>query len=107
MAPSTPPPPNKDEFAALTMASSLSVVISAWMARRSTGLLVRLQRVGGIRAIRLEEIGVLQQFIDVFVLRPGERVGVEHRARLLVGEADEVLVQAKAAVLVPQPRDVL
>jgi hypothetical protein len=30
MAPSTPPPPSNDWFAALTMASTASVVMSAW-----------------------------------------------------------------------------
>src|SRR5262245_39774071 len=37
MAPSTPPPPNKDEFAALTMASTSNVVMSAWIALRLAG----------------------------------------------------------------------
>src|SRR5215208_5823526 len=31
IAPSTPPPPRRDEFAALTMASTGRVVISDWM----------------------------------------------------------------------------
>src|SRR3954469_12648650 len=34
MAPSTPPPPNNELLAALTMASTRSVVMFAWMARR-------------------------------------------------------------------------
>src|SRR3954471_14895938 len=33
MAPSTPPPPSNDELAAFTIASTASVVMSAWMAR--------------------------------------------------------------------------
>jgi hypothetical protein len=32
MAPSTPPPPSNDELAALTMASTWSVVMSAFIA---------------------------------------------------------------------------
>src|SRR3954469_6382292 len=38
MAPSTPPPPSSDEFAALTMASTASVVMSARRACRLTGI---------------------------------------------------------------------
>src|SRR2546427_3850030 len=37
IAPSTPPPPSSDEFAALTMASTESVVMSAWTARSLAG----------------------------------------------------------------------
>src|SRR5262245_38131141 len=38
MAPSTPPPPSRDEFAALTIASTVSVVMSAWTARKLVGI---------------------------------------------------------------------
>src|SRR5262245_42902654 len=38
MAPSTPPPPSRVEFAALTMASTVSVVMSAWTARKLVGM---------------------------------------------------------------------
>src|SRR5690606_4076015 len=34
MAPSTPPPPSSEELAALTMASTARVVMSAWRVRR-------------------------------------------------------------------------
>jgi hypothetical protein len=38
MAPSTPPPPSSEELAALTIASTLSVVMSARMALRVVGM---------------------------------------------------------------------
>lgn len=42
IAPSTPPPPSSEVLAALTMASTASVVMSAWMARTKAGILEKL-----------------------------------------------------------------
>src|SRR5208283_191434 len=64
MAPSTPPPPRRELLAALTMASTRRVVMSAWRARSvavMTSVFLIRQRLGNLEA----ELGPLP------VLAPG------------------------------------
>src|SRR6185437_6891048 len=69
IAPSTPPPPKREVFAALTIASTASVVMSVWravMRSPGTGTAGRLLR-GGAGAAHAErkEIGLEQRFLLV------------------------------------------
>src|SRR6185436_5321636 len=127
IAPSTPPPPNKEEFAALTMASSASVVMSAWMARNSTTRSIAmkvkavavevfdrelheaprffLERLGDVRAERLH---VAVHVVDLRRMHPVDRglegrlaAAQEDRGAVAVDRAD-LLARIQPAYVEPQ-----